>query len=163
MGVTERVSDHTPPARPAADQSDTLRIIGAGHSPRAEVYAVPLGRHVRARLFVRRLRIDAQIGVHTHEKGRTQGVMVDLEFGLPDEMAFHTDRIGDAVDYVDVVARLRALAVERHYDLVESLAETMAAILQREFGVPWLQLSLAKVAPFPGAEVGVVIERGQRA
>jgi hypothetical protein len=42
------------------------------------------------------------------------------------------------------------------------MAETMAMTVQQEFGVPWLNLTLSKLAPFPGAEVGIVVERGQR-
>jgi hypothetical protein len=38
----------------------------------------------------------------------------------------------------------------------------MAMVLQSEFGVPWLVLRLSKLAPFPGAEVGIVVERGRR-
>ena len=43
------------------------------------------------------------------------------------------------------------------------LAQAMALLVQREFGVPWLRLTLTKLAPFPGAEVGIVLERGRRA
>lgn len=149
-------------ARHAKDLSDTLLTIAAGHSPHAEGQALPVARPSRSRLFVRRLAIDARIGVYDHEKDRVQRVIVDLEFGLRSEKACHTDRLSDATDYAAVVARLRDLASERHHELVESLADAMATMLQREFAVPWLTLSLAKVAPFPGAEVGIVIERGQR-
>lgn len=42
------------------------------------------------------------------------------------------------------------------------MAEAMASAIQKEFAVPWLLLRLSKLAPFPGAEVGVLVERGQR-
>jgi dihydroneopterin aldolase len=89
-------------------------------------------------------------------------VVVDLEFGLASELACHTDRLGDAIDYSAVVDRLRQLATVKHYELVEAMAETMAMTIQQEFGVPWLVLTLSKLAPFPGAEVGIGVERGQR-
>lgn len=152
------------PARRTRDPRDEpFLTIAAGHTPQAEIVAYPLNGRSRSRLFVRRLEIDARIGAYEHEKNRLQRIVIDLEFALNSELACHTDRLSDALDYAEVVARLRTLAAERHVELVEHLAETMALMLQREFNVPWLILSLAKLSPFPGAEVGVVIERGQRA
>ena len=116
----------------------------------------------RSSLFVRRLRMEARIGVYDWEKAEPQPLLIDLEFDLASMLACHTDRLGDTVDYAEVVARLRELAVARHFELVEALAEAMALLLQREFGVPWLRLTLTKLAPFPGAEVGIVLERGRR-
>jgi dihydroneopterin aldolase len=45
--------------------------------------------------------------------------------------------------------------------LIEGLAERIAATLIAEFGISWLRLKLAKPGAVPWAEeVGVVIERG---
>ena len=137
--------------------------LAAGHAPRGEVLAHPSPQPVRSSLFVRRLRMDARIGVYDWEKAAPQPLLIDLEFDLASLLACHTDRLGDTVDYAEVVARLRELAVERHYDLVEALAEAMALAVQGEFGVPWLRLTLTKLAPIPGAEVGIVLGRGGRA
>jgi len=163
MGVTEMLSERERLAWQSQDEIDSLRTIAAGHSPRSEAFVHRPAEKTRSRLFLRRLEIDATIGVYDQEKNRVQRVIVDLEFGLNSELACHSDRLDDAVDYARVVARLRKVATQRHYDLVESLAETMARMLQTEFRVPWLELAVAKVEPFPGAEVGIVIERGQRA
>lgn len=86
--------------------------------------------------------------------------MLDLECALPSSLACITDRIEHTVDYGALVERLRRFALEQPCDLVESLAEGMATVIQMEFGVPWLQLTLTKLAPLPGAEVGIAIERG---
>lgn len=137
--------------------------LAAGHAPRGEVLAQPSLQPVRSSLFVRRLRMDARIGVYDWEKAAPQPLLIDLEFDLASLLACHTDRLGDTVDYAEVVARLRELAVARHYELVEALAEAMALAVQGEFGVPWLRLTLTKLAPIPGAEVGIVLERGRRA
>jgi dihydroneopterin aldolase len=128
----------------------------------ADVAAHPGARQTRSRIFIRRLQIDARIGVYDWEKAALQPVVIDLEFGLASELACHTDRLGDAIDYSAVVERLRQVATTRHYELVEAMAETMAMTVHQEFGVPWLNLTLSKLAPFPGAEVGIVVERGQR-
>jgi 7,8-dihydroneopterin aldolase/epimerase/oxygenase len=139
-------------------RGDAYLTIAAGHAPRGEPVPAPAGY----RIFIRRLQFDACIGVYEWEKLSQQPVVLDLEFGLLSDAACHSDRLADTVDYARVVERLRTLATSRHYELVESLAEAMALVLQQEFGVPWLTLSLSKLAPFPGAEVGIVIERGHR-
>lgn len=116
---------------------------------------------VSSRIFVRKLPLQARIGVYEWEKAAPQPIVVDVECALPDTVASHTDCIGDTVDYGVIVERLRSLALERHCDLVEALAERMAEMIQFEFGVPWLMLTLTKTAPIPGAEVGITIERGE--
>lgn len=163
MNATGHAADYRPARDTTTNGEDRLMTIAAGHAPRGEVIAHPVARPTRSRLFVRRMQFDARIGVYDWEKDRPQPVQIDLEFGLPSELACRTDRLADAIDYAEVVARLRELANARHYELVEALAESMALVLQSEFGVPWLVLTLSKLAPFPGAEVGIVIERGQRA
>ena len=115
----------------------------------------------RNRIFVRRLCIDAWIGYYEWEKSAPQPIMLDLECALPSSLACVTDRIEHTVDYGALVERLRRFALEQPRDLVESLAEGMATVIQMEFGVPWLQLTLTKLAPIPGAEVGIAIERGE--
>lgn len=113
----------------------------------------------RSRIFVRRLQLAARLGVHDWEKLDLQPILIDLEFAVPSEVPCHTDNINDAIDYSDVVAALSHLAIAKHYELVEAMAESMANLIHQRYGVPWLQLRLTKLNPFPGAEVGIVIER----
>lgn len=116
----------------------------------------------RNRIFVRHLQLQARLGVYEWEKASLQPLILDVECALPSAKACHSDRIEDTVDYGSMVERLRELALERHCDLVEAMAERMAEMIQFEFGVPWLQLTLIKPAPIPGAEVGITIERGEQ-
>lgn len=163
MNVTELTADGRAARRSNnPSQTDSYLTIASGHAPMADVAAHPAARPTRSSIFIRRLQFDARIGVYDWEKAALQPVVIDLEFGLASELACHTDRLGDAIDYSAVVERLRQLATAKHYELVEAMAETMAMAVQQEFGVPWLNLTLSKLAPFPGAEVGIVVERGQR-
>ncbi len=162
MSVTDLAATNVGPRRGVQAHSSAYLTIAAGHAPRGEIAVHPATLASRCRIFVRNLQIEARIGVYDWEKAAPQPVVVDLEFGLASDLACQTDRLGDAIDYAEVVARLRRLATDRHYQLVESMAEAMALVLQREFGVPWLVLSLSKLAPFPGAAVGIVVERGDR-
>ena len=52
---------------------------------------------------------------------------------------------------------------EAEFQLVETLAEKIAEIIQTEFNVPWLKLKLSKPGAVRGSKnVGVLIERGTK-
>jgi dihydroneopterin aldolase len=161
MSLSEVVIDHRPPRAAPATHGSAYQTIAAGHVPRIEPLPQSLPMQ-RCRIFVQRLEIEARIGVYDWEKESLQPLLIDLEFGLASHLACRTDRLGDAIDYAEVVACLKGMATARHYELVEAMGEAMAMVLQSEFRMPWLVLRLSKLAPFPGAEVGIVIERGLR-
>ena len=114
-------------------------------------------------VFIRGLRLDTRIGIHDWEKQTTRPVILDLEMASDVARAAASDRIADALDYDAVTRRLTEAVTNNRHELVETLAEQCAALLMREFGIPWLRLSVRKPgAVAAAAAVGVRIERGQR-
>lgn len=104
--------------------------------------------------------MEALIGIHRRERFAPQTVSLDLEIGLPGDAVFRTDRVRDTIDYEQVALRIRALAAEGHFRLVETFAERIARLLLDEFGAPWVKVTVAKLAVLPAtAFVGVTIER----
>jgi len=114
-------------------------------------------------IFLREIRLDARIGIYKREKTITQTVELDLGIALPDDRVFKSGKVADTIDYAVVIERIRAALVERHYGLVENLAEHVAQIILEEFRAPWVRVSIAKVGAQRSARrVGVVIERGRK-
>ncbi len=114
-------------------------------------------------IFLRDLRIETVIGIFDWEREIKQTVVLDLEMGADVAKAAASDHIDDALDYKAVAKRLIAFVEESEFQLVETLAERCAAIVQEEFGVPWLRLTLNKIGAVRGArDVGVMIERGEK-
>jgi len=114
-------------------------------------------------IFLREIRLDARIGIYKRERTITQTVELDLEIALPDDRVFKSGKVADTIDYAVVIERIRAALVERHYGLVENLAEHVAQILLGEFHAPWVRVSIAKVGAQRSARrVGVSIERGRK-
>ncbi|MFM2347708.1 MAG: hypothetical protein RL654_2461 [Pseudomonadota bacterium] len=111
------------------------------------------------RIVLQRLAMPARIGVHDWETAAPQPITVDLEFDLPDERASLSDLLADTINYAEVVDRLRTLAMAQPHQLVEALARSMCDLLLQDFGLTRVRLTLMKLAPFPGAEVGIVMER----
>jgi len=114
-------------------------------------------------VFLRGLRIETTIGIYDWEKKIKQPVILDLEMRTDVAKAAATDRIEDAVDYKAVSKRLKQFVGENRFELVETLAERCASIIVEDMGVSWVRLSVNKVgAVSDAADVGVIIERGQR-
>jgi dihydroneopterin aldolase len=114
-------------------------------------------------VFIEGLRADTVIGVYAWERGIRQSVVLDLELAADTRAAAASDKLDDAVDYAAISARLLSFIRHSEFQLIETLAERVAAILLEEFSIPWLRLRLAKPGAVASAgDVGVVIERGQR-
>jgi len=114
-------------------------------------------------VYLHGLRIETVIGVFPWERRVRQAVILDLELAADVARAAATDRLEDAVDYKAIAKRVQAFVAESRFQLVETLAERVAALVLEEFGVPWLRLRVNKQGAVRGArDVGVIIERGRR-
>lgn len=114
-------------------------------------------------VFLRGLRIETVIGIYDWEKEIRQTVILDLEMSVDVARAAASDRIEDTLDYKAVSKRLKQFVGESRVELVETLAERCTKIIRNEFGVRWVRLSLNKIGAISdAADVGVVIERGER-
>jgi dihydroneopterin aldolase len=108
-------------------------------------------------IFLRELKIDTLIGVYEWEKCVPQ---IDLEIALPSSLACQTDNIDDALNYADIVRHLQSVLSSRHFNLLEALAEHIAAIILNDFHAPWVKVSVAKLQAIRGSKmVGIAIER----
>lgn len=114
-------------------------------------------------IFIRGLAIDTIIGIHPWERTQKQPVVFDLELATDNRKAAKGDSIADTIDYHAVSQRLLEFVGQSRFQLIETLAEEVAAILLREFGAPWVRLRLTKPQAVPEARggVGVEIERGE--
>jgi dihydroneopterin aldolase len=114
-------------------------------------------------VFIEDLRIETVIGIYDWERKIKQVVALDLEMSFDNRRPAASDRIEDTLDYKAVSKRLIAFVESSHFELVETLAERCAEIVQHEFGVVWLRLKLSKPGAVTGSKaVGVTIERGAR-
>lgn len=112
-------------------------------------------------VYIRDLRIETIIGIYDWERQVKQTVSIDLEMASDIRKAAATDDIQYALNYKAVSKRVIAYVENRNALLVESLAEELAAIVLKEFDVPWLRLRLSKPGAVRGAQdVGLIIERG---
>ena len=119
--------------------------------------AAPRLRHV----FVRGLELQARLGVHAHEKAAPQRIVVHVDLAVRDDGPdIGPDHLARVVDYEHVVKAARAAVAGGHVLLVETLAETLAALALRDPRVERARVSIEKPDAFPdAAAVGVTVER----
>lgn len=114
------------------------------------------------RIFIKGLRVETVIGLHAWERRVRQPLVVDLEMASNVRQAAATDEIADALDYEAISERLVGAIEQSSFELLETLAERLAAIVRQEFAVPWVRVRLTKAGALRGArEIGVEIERGE--
>ena len=114
-------------------------------------------------VYIRDLKIETIIGINDWEREVRQTVSLDLEMATDIRGAADSDDIGDTLDYKAVAKRLIAFIEASEFLLVEKMAESVSDIVREEFGVTWVRLRIGKPEAVTGAaDVGVIIERGER-
>ena len=120
----------------------------------------PLSVTRRQKVLVRGLRLEACIGVHEHEQGRTQALAIDVEIDLSERRVLS---LSDTVNYETVVRAACGIAAEGHIELVETFAERLAeACLAHDGACRVRVLVLKPEALAPDAEaagVELILER----
>lgn len=106
------------------------------------------------------LQVATQIGVFDWEQRIRQNLILDLELATDVGKAAASDDIGDAINYASVAERVGEILGERPYQLLETVAETVAQMLLKEFPTRWVRVSVRKPRILRNArEVGIRIER----
>jgi len=121
-------------------------------------------RNAMRHVFVRDLMLDAHIGVHQHEKLGPQRIRVNVDLAvLEKDVDGIGDQLANVVCYEEVVSGIRALVAEGHVNLVETLAEQIAALCLEDRRVRVARVKVEKLDVFADAtSVGVEIERVAR-
>ena len=115
------------------------------------------------KIFLHELKIETIIGIWEWERRIRQTVVVDLEMSADIARAAATDDVADTLNYKNVAKRLQQFVGESSFQLVETLAERIAAIVRDEFDVAWVKVTVHKPGAIRGSrDVGVIIERGDR-
>lgn len=112
-------------------------------------------------VFIEQLDVYTTIGVYDWEQKIEQKLSLDLVMAHDNRQAAHTDDVQFALNYAEVSARILSHLRQGQFLLIERVAEEVAQLVQNEFGVPWVKVTVRKPGAVPQAGcVGVTIERG---
>ena len=109
---------------------------------------------------IRDLRVFGRHGVHEEERARGHDFLFDVELDVGERGT--SDRLQEAVDYVEVAHTVREVSDGRQFALLEALASAVADELQRRFSPERLRVRVRKPEVRPaGLEgtVGVTVAR----
>ena len=113
-------------------------------------------------IFLHDLRVETVIGIWEWERKIRQTVVIDLDMAADIRRAAATDSIDDTLNYKAVAKRVQQFVGDSSFQLVETLAEKVAALILEEFPVPWVQVRINKPRAIRGArDVGVSIRRSK--
>lgn len=110
------------------------------------------------RILVRDLVLPCRIGIHPHERTAPQRVRINVEILV--ERHGSGDQLRHVLNYEEIVAGVRALALGEHINLIETLADRIMDIALESPRALGARVSVEKLDVFPEAEsVGVVLRR----
>ncbi len=114
-------------------------------------------------VFIKDLKIDCTIGVYEWEQKIKQTLSFDIEMAADTIAAAKSDDIKDALNYKQVAKRVIERVEGNTDQLVEKVANDLIDMIQDEFSVAWVKLTLHKLGAVTGSKsVGVILERGTK-
>ena len=113
-------------------------------------------RHV----FIRDYMVDCSIGIHGHEKVNDQRVRINLDLAVVEGEQLIADDIRNVICYEQVANGILRIVGQGHVNLVETMAENIAAMCLEDQRVISVRVRVEKLDVLADAEsVGVEIER----
>jgi dihydroneopterin aldolase len=112
------------------------------------------------RVIVRELVLPCSIGVYEHEHRHLQRVRIGVELDVEDPGPFVHEDLARVLNYEFVVDGIKATLARGHIELVETLAERIAALCLDDPRAVRATVSVEKLDVYPeGNGVGVSIVR----
>lgn len=113
-------------------------------------------RHV----FLRNMLLQASIGIYPHEQQARQRIRINVDLAVTEAGHAGPDRLDRVVSYETVAHSVRAIVAAGHVNLVETLAERIAAACLHDVRVRIARVRVEKLDVFDDTEAaGVEVER----
>ena len=114
------------------------------------------------RIRLRGLEVQALVGVYPRERDAPQRLRFDIDLHVDFAAAAASDSVADTVDYAAVAEAVRDFVAAQQVQLLESIAESVCAMLLSRFTVREVRLRIDKpdaARALGCAAVGVCIVR----
>ena len=116
------------------------------------------------RIFLKGFHVQASIGFHSHETLARQRIVIDVDLYIArDQAPIARDQIDEVLDYDFLRDEIKAITMNRHFNLQETLAETIAdRVLERPL-VQLVRVQIQKPDVYEDCEsLGVEVLRRQK-
>lgn len=88
------------------------------------------------------LAISTRIGIYAWEQRIAQRLILDIN--IPIDLSQCNNDLGKTIDYDNLSRRITTYVEEKSFDLIETVAEEVAAIIKKEFKVHQVTLKVSK-------------------
>lgn len=108
-------------------------------------------------IYIEQLEIETFIGTNAWEQNEKQVIYVDLYIDTDISRAAASDSLFDAIDYQDIAENITAVIGDARFQLIETVAKTIADHIEMYPGALKAQIRVAKAATLANVrEVGVI-------
>lgn len=114
------------------------------------------------RIGIERQPMPARIGVFSDEKTNPQTIEVTLHVTYDIGSTVQTDSLVDAIDYTALLETCKNLALSKHFDLLETLAQSMIDTIFATYPVQEIELSIHKIGAILGKNSSVALHKMRR-
>ncbi|MBC9131019.1 dihydroneopterin aldolase [Frischella sp. Ac48] len=112
------------------------------------------------RVFIEGLSIITTIGVYEWEKSIKQKLILDIEMAWDNRIAGLSDDVNDCLNYAQISQAIIDYLQHHQFNLIESVAENVAALLIDHYFTPWVRVKVSKPTAVASARnVAIMIER----
>lgn len=95
-------------------------------------------------IFIKKLQVDAIIGVYPVERKNKQPLIVDIEMSYDTRQAIASDNIKYALDYHKICIEMIEYISSSSFQLIETLAESVAQKILLDRNVASVKITLTK-------------------
>ena len=110
----------------------------------------------RDRIYLHDLRVACVIGARPQERSRAQEITIDVCLHLDLEEPGRSDRLEDTVDYGCLAGEITAMAESSSFQLLERLAEEIAALALAHAKVERVEVKVSKPRALPRGRAAAV-------
>lgn len=93
-------------------------------------------------LRITSLKVSTKIGVYAWEQRILQSLIFDLS--IPIDMSGYQDKLANALDYAAICHSITEFVASRSFQLLETAAEQVLAMLQEKFAIKHITLTVGK-------------------
>lgn len=112
--------------------------------------------------ILKQCRFDCKVGCTPEERATTQLIILDIQLYFDMKPSAATDDLNDTIDYREAHAAVKNLIEGNEFNLIETMAESIAELLLEQFPIEKVFVHLEKPAPMlkrGGAWAGIEILR----
>jgi dihydroneopterin aldolase len=108
------------------------------------------------------LEVFYQVGVTDEERAKPQRLLLSVEMEHDFTSAISRDNLAETLDYFAIARRLLRFGEGCHWQLIETLAADIAAMIQDEFRAKTVSVEVKKFVIPQAAHVSVTLTRPAR-